>query len=90
MLLALLYDDTGRLAAAAPACDQQPLGDRYWREVNSEGVSLRGSETAYVDIDDRWLVDRLLRMDFAYDTSATEAVDEYLGLARPGGINLPD
>jgi hypothetical protein len=90
MLLALLYDDSGRLAAAAPACDQQPLGDRYWREVCAERVSLRGSETAYVNIDDPWLVDRLLRMDFAYDTSPTDAVDEYLGLATLGGGDLPD
>lgn len=81
MLLALLYQDDGTLTAAAPACDQQPLGDRYWREVYPESVRLRGSETAYVNIDDAWLVDRLLRRDFRDGAEAADAVDAYLGLA---------
>lgn len=82
MLLALLYDDTGKLVAAAPACDQQPLGNRYWRDVYPGTVHLVGSETAYAEIDDRALVERLLRMQFTEgDTEATEIVDEYLGLA---------
>jgi len=90
MLLALLYDDSGRLAAAAPACDQQPFGNRYWREVYPQPVRLRGSETAYLNIDDPWLVDRLLRMDFADGVAAAAVVDEYLGLATHGSVNLPE
>ena len=81
MLLALLYQDDGRLAAAAPACDQQPFGDRYWREIHPEVVTLRGSETAYANIDDPTLVDRLLRMDFRDGAEAAEAVDDYLGFS---------
>jgi hypothetical protein len=81
MLLALLYEDDGKLSAAAPACDQQPLGDRYWREVYPQTVRVQESETAYVDIDDPILVDRLLRMDFQDEVEAGEAVDNYLGLA---------
>ena len=30
MYLALLFDEGDQLLAAAPACDQQPLGNRYW------------------------------------------------------------
>ncbi len=80
MLLALLYQDDGTLSAAAPACDQQPLGDRYWRELYPERVRLRGSETAYVDIDDAELVDRLMHMHFRDGVEAAEAVDRYLRL----------
>jgi hypothetical protein len=90
MLLALLYQDDGELVAAAPACDQQPLGDRYWREGYPEVLTLRGSETAYVKIDDPELVDRLLRMDFHDGVEAARAVDIYLGLApAPGPRWLP-
>lgn len=80
MLLALLYRSEGDLSAAAPACDQQPLGKRYWTEVYPEAVTLCGSETAYVDIDDPEFVDRLLRMHFRDGMEAAEAVDEYLAL----------
>jgi hypothetical protein len=82
MLLALLYQDDRQLSAAAPACDQQALGNRYWIEVYPEKVTLRGSETAYVNIHDPWLVERLLAMDFRDGVEAAEAVDEYLGLAK--------
>ncbi len=81
MLLALLYEDDGRLTAAAPACDQQPLGNRYWLEIHPEKVNVRHSETAYVNIDDPWLVERLLNMDFADGADAAEAVDAHLGIA---------
>ncbi len=81
MLLALLYAHDGELLAAALACDQEPLGNRYWREVYPEVLPLRGSETAYVEIDDALLADRLLRMDFRDGVEAAEAVDQYLGLA---------
>ncbi len=90
MLLAILYDASGRITAAAPACDQQPFGDRYWRDIYPERVSLRGSETAYLNIEDPQLLDRLLRMDFSDNIEATEVVDEYLGLATHGGLDRPD
>ena len=84
MLLALLYEHDGVLSAAAPACDQQPVGDQYWREISPQSVRVQGSETAYVDIDDDSLVDRLLRMDFQDGVEAAEAVDRYLGLTLAG------
>lgn len=80
MLLALLYQGDGNLVAAAPACDQQPLGDRYWSEVYPEQVEVRGSETAYVAVDDPVLLDRLLRMAFRDGITAAKAVDQYLAL----------
>jgi hypothetical protein len=83
MLLALLYQADGQLAAAAPACDQQPLGNRYWLEVCPEPVHLRDSETAYVEIADADLVHDLLRMNFRDGAEAAAVVDNYLGLARP-------
>ena len=33
MLMALLYCDDDRIAAAAPACDQIPFGDWYWEKT---------------------------------------------------------
>jgi hypothetical protein len=81
MMLALLYDRDGQLSAAAPACDQQSLGDRYWNEVYPEPVTTRGGETAYINIDNPELVERLLKMDFRDETEAAEAVDAYLGLS---------
>jgi hypothetical protein len=81
MLLALLYEHDGQLTAAAPACDQQPLGNRYWEEVYPEKVNTLDSEIAYVAIDDRSLVERLLTMDFRDGAEAAEAVDAYLGLS---------
>jgi hypothetical protein len=82
MLLALLYQADGQLAAAAPACDQQPLGNRYWLEVCPEPVNLRDSETAYVDIADPDLVHDLLRRNFRDGAEAAAVVDRYLGLAQ--------
>jgi hypothetical protein len=85
MLMALLYRDDGRLLAAAPACDQQPFGDGYWEEVCSEYPSAGTGETAYVEISDPDLVNRLLGMDFSDDLEAAEAVDAYLGLSARTG-----
>src|SRR5262245_48342741 len=81
MLLAILYDDDGKVMASAPACDQQPLGNRYWEEIHPEQLNVRHSETAHVNIDDRRLVERLLKMDFQDGTEAAEAIDAYLGLS---------
>jgi hypothetical protein len=84
MLLALLYEQDGRLSAAAPACDQQPIGNRYWWDVCAQAVNAERNETAYLNIDDRSFVDRLLRMDFRDGVEAAEAVDSYLGLSVAG------
>lgn len=83
MLLALLYKADGDLIAAAPACDQQPYGLRFWREIYPAKLDVRQSETAYVEISDAQLADRLLEMDFEDGRQAAEAVDRYLGLLTP-------
>ena len=81
MLLALLYESDGQLSAAAPACDQQPLGNRFWLEGCPERVNLRGSETAYADIEHPELLDWLLKMQFRDGFDAARAVEAYLGLS---------
>jgi hypothetical protein len=79
MLLALLYTDDGFLAAAALACDQQPYGNDYWGQIHPHVVRpAPGGETAYVNIQDEALVERLLRMEFSDGYAAAEAVDEQL------------
>jgi hypothetical protein len=79
MWLALLYTEEGFLAAAAPACDQQPYGSRYWSQVHPDPVrQVPNAETAYVDIEDEALVERLLSMDFADGHAAARAVDDQL------------
>lgn len=85
MLLALLYTDDDRLDAAALACDQQPLGDAYWRDIYHEQLSLTpDAQTAYVEIQDEELAARLLIGDFASPREAADAVDAYL--ARRGQL----
>jgi hypothetical protein len=81
VLLALLYENDGELSAAAPACDQQSLGDRYWLEIYPEKVRVRDRETAYVNIDNSWLVEKLLKMDFTDEIEAAAVVDTYLRLS---------
>ena len=79
MLLAILYTDDGFLAAAAPACDQQPEGDRFWNQFASDLIREgQSSETAHLHIADEALVERLLTMDFADGHAAAHAVDNYL------------
>ena len=79
MWLALLYTEEGFLSAAAPACDQQPYGNRYWSQVHPDPLRQGpNAETAYVNIDDEALVKRLLSMDFADGHAAARAVDEQL------------
>lgn len=65
MLVSLLLDQKGQLIAGGWACDQIPLGNRYWREVLSiVGVSDHpgdeSCETAVVDLNERDLVDQIL------------------------------
>jgi hypothetical protein len=82
MLLALLYSGDGELTAAAPACDQQPYGDRYWDEVHPSATVTAEAETAYVDIQNEELARRLLQGEFEDEHAAAEAVDAYLGLTK--------
>jgi hypothetical protein len=62
MVLALLFDEGDQLVAAAPGCDQQPLGDRYWHEIYPQSLSGRLGETALIDIKQRELAELLLTL----------------------------
>ncbi|MCC6508023.1 MAG: hypothetical protein IT423_02880 [Pirellulaceae bacterium] len=50
MYLALLFDEQDQLLAAAPGCDQQPLGPSYWREIYPQPLPSRIGETAVIDV----------------------------------------
>ena len=79
MLLAILFTQEEFIAAAALACDQQPYGNRYWNYLHPQTIAAGpDSETAYVEIDDAALVDRLLKMDFVDGIDAARALDAYL------------
>ena len=73
MLMALLYCDDDRIAAAAPACDQMPHGDGYWTDIRA-GEILKGEmfETAYVEIEDANFRQQL--MEIGVDGSADGCV----------------
>lgn len=60
MYLSLLFDKSDRLVAAAPACDQEPLGDRYWHEVHPHSLDLKNLQLAIVDVKNGELVEMLL------------------------------
>lgn len=83
MLLAVLYSAEDTILAVAMACDQQAVGDPYWLDV--QGVQLPGGiETAYIDLDDADLADRLLDLEneFVDGQHAAIAVEQYLNNVR--------
>lgn len=63
MLIALLYCEPDRIAAAALACDQTPYGDSYWEEIHPFNFE-HGSifETAYTTVANPSLRQRLLQI----------------------------
>ncbi len=63
MLMALLYSPNEQIIAAAPACDQVSLGDRFWFEVHAAKIELTDVfETAYVAVDNVELRQKLLML----------------------------
>ena len=61
MLMALLYCEHDRIAAAALACDQTPYGPRYWEEIHPAEVESESiMEVAYVFVEDPSLREKLL------------------------------
>ena len=75
--MAILYCDDDRIAAAAPACDQLPLGNRYWEEVFA-GRIVRGDmfETAYVSVVQKELRERLMQIGIDQAVDGTELAQE--------------
>ena len=84
MLMALLYCDDDRIAAAAPACDQIPLGDRYWEEVFQGNIE-EGSmfETAYVTVANAEIRDRLLAIGIEDDIDGRQLAQELVSSLIP-------
>ncbi|MEM7782848.1 MAG: hypothetical protein AAF939_12325 [Planctomycetota bacterium] len=63
MLMALLYNHEDELIAAGPACDQLPLGDRYWLEFHESKIGPDSIfETAYVTVVQSELQKKLLML----------------------------
>jgi hypothetical protein len=77
MLLALLYCEPDRIAAAALACDQLPIGDKYWNQIHA-GEIQGGSifETAYVEVNDRRLRERLLQIGIESNIDGQQLAEE--------------
>lgn len=79
MYLSLLFDQSDRLVAAAPACDQQPLGNGYWRNVHPQPLDLKNLQIAVVDVKNEDLVQMLLSLadDSAILEKCRVAFDAY-------------
>ena len=79
MLFALLYDSQDKIVAAAMACDQQPVGDRYWDEYHLVKLAPKASyQTAYVTVTDPFLQSQLLKLgidETVDEQSITNAVE---------------
>lgn len=71
MYLSLLFDQKDQLIAAAPGCDQQPLGNEYWRAIYPQSLPLDIGETAVLDIQSNELTELLLGLAYAPETLAT-------------------
>ena len=84
MLMALLYTDDDRIAAAAPACDQIPYGDQYWSEFHESEIESHGIlETAYVTVANPELRERLLLLGIDESVSGAELAREVDSSAAP-------
>ncbi len=60
MLFALLFDNKDRLVAAAPAVDQQPFGNAFWRDAYPQPLRVSDDwQTAYLEINEPSLIDDL-------------------------------
>ena len=84
MLIALLYCEPDRIAAAALACDQTPYGDNYWDEIHPAKIE-RGSisETAYATVANPTLRQRLLQIGLDDSCDGTELARELESAVAP-------
>lgn len=87
MLIALLYCEDDKIAAAAPACDQMEHGDDYWTEIFG-GYLNSGSifETAYVYINNTDLRRRLLMIGFDDEVCGRELAIELEATLTPNYV----
>lgn len=85
MLVAILYMEENRIAAAAPACDQVPYGEQYWNEIHAGDISFgKFFETAYREILDARLRDRLFAVGIDSEVCGQELATEVNSLSEPG------
>ncbi len=87
MLFALLFDEQDRMVAAAPAAEQQPMGQRYWRDVHPQGIAAEKDwQTAVVDVIDQRLIEKLnsLALDDAELAECRLAIDVLIGVGDDG------
>jgi hypothetical protein len=84
MLIALLYCESDRIAAAALACDQTPYGERYWDEIHPVKIE-RGSifETAYTTVANPSLRQRLLQIGVDDSCDGTALAKELESAVAP-------
>lgn len=71
MFLSLLFDQQDQLIAAAPGCDQQPLGNEYWRTFYPQALPAELGETAILDIQSNELTELLLGLAYTPESLAT-------------------
>ena len=63
MLMAILYAESGEIVAAAPACDQYPLGKDYWRDCFLGELDLESTlDVGYINVVSEQLRSSLLRL----------------------------
>ena len=88
MLMAVLYCEENEIAAAGPACDQMPYGDRYWEEIYP-GTIRSGSvfETAYVQINDWALCQTLMRLGIDNNVNGVELAHRIAERSRPSCLS---
>lgn len=84
MLMAILYCEPDRIAAAAFACDQMALGNEYWTDV-FPGEIEKGSifETAYVTVNNHKLCFQLLNLGIDEQVDGKKLAEELEKIARP-------
>ena len=84
MLMALLYRDQDRIAAAAAACDQMPYGDAYWTEIFAGEIAEGPDfETAYIYINNPEIRKRLLLLGIDGSICGRELAEEIAGGLTP-------
>ena len=88
MLMALLYCDEDRIAAAAPACDQIPFGDQYWTEMFVGKIEM-GSlfETAYVTVANPEMRKKLLTIGIENDVDGKALAEELIASMIPDYVH---
>ncbi len=71
MYLSLLFDQQDQLIAAAPGCDQQPLGNEYWRNIYPSRSRASWVKQPSSTFNQKKLTELLLGLAYAPESLAT-------------------